>query len=100
MTALETLRVARERGLTLTVSGDKLLVFPADGVDAELRAALAACKVELLKMLPRLDKRGLPEGSCQLCGSSHWWERGGQWHCSGCEVWPDQLVRTCAIGWP
>jgi len=109
MTPRELLRTCAERYLTLSVSasGDKLVVAPADAVDQELRARLLAAKPALLQILagPRLED-GLPAEHCAACGSPSWWtsnERPG-WHCAYCDARPDpfrqgRIVIVAAGAW-
>jgi hypothetical protein len=67
MNAQETLRAARERGLTLKAAGDKLRIAPAQAVDDVLRAALVAHKLAILRMLtnPRAEHPSSPEEEIQ-----------------------------------
>ncbi len=93
MTAHETLKAARARGITIQVAGDKLHIAPAAAVDRALRDALAAHKAELLKLLggATLDTSGRPIDQCRACGCPNWWTSDASpgWHCSSCIPRPE-----------
>ena len=92
MSPQETLRLARARGITIEVAGEKLRVAPAAAVDSVLREALAAHKAELLRLLgPILDSLGLPVRQCAFCGCPSWWTSYSSpgWHCASCNPRPD-----------
>jgi hypothetical protein len=79
MTAVELVAALRRRGVELVTDGDRLGVRPARSLTAEERAALIACKAEVLAVL-RTEQRpatqtpdsgwpeDLPDGPCGLCG--------------------------------
>jgi hypothetical protein len=92
MTPQEALRVARSRGITIEVAGDKLRIAPAASVDPALRDALATHKAVLLRLLarPRLDAAGRPLDQCPLCGCPTWWQTlEAEWYCDHCHPRPE-----------
>lgn len=102
MTPSEVLREARERGIELSINGDKLkLRAPEGALDAALHDALTAHKPAILEILrgPPVGLDGLPAGCC-TCGSPSWWDDRvyGRWRCSHCDSRPEAFVgRSCVV---
>jgi hypothetical protein len=100
MTPQETLRLARARGITIEVAGEKLRIAPAGAVDSALREALAAHKAELLRLLgPTLDGSGLPIHQCAFCGCPSWWtwDASPGWHCASCTPRPEPFMQGRSV---
>jgi hypothetical protein len=96
MTPRETLKLARARGISIEVVGDKLRIAPAAAVDPLLRDALTLHKMKLLQMLagPRLDEERRPLDQCATCGCPTWWQTNSQeWHCDYCEPRPRPFLQ-------
>jgi hypothetical protein len=79
MTAGELMGALRRRGVELLTDGDRLGVRPAGQLRPEERAALVACKAEVLALLQAERQPALtmpedscaddvPDASCGLCG--------------------------------
>jgi hypothetical protein len=96
MTAQEVLRLARARGITIEVAGNRLRIAPATAVDSVLRDALTAHKSELVKLLgTTLDASGSPVDQCRSCGCPSWWTSNTSpgWHCSSCSPRPEPFTQ-------
>lgn len=102
MTPLETLRTARQRGILLSATGDKLQVTaPPGALDGQLRDALGRNKPAILQMLlgPRLDDSGVPVEHCRACGSPNWWAAQDKplWRCSYCHNRPEPFIGRSVV---
>lgn len=101
MVALAAIDLARERGVTLSAEGDRIMARPSGAITPELRAAINTQKAELLDLLNSESPPTItdPTQPCPACSSGQWWQLPGQpCHCRGCK--PDMPPTASTLTLP
>lgn len=81
---MRVIELARERGVTLSVSQGRIVARPAQAITPELRDAITAHKSALIAHLSNAIPD--PGGPCPECGCGQFWQLpGAPWHCRQCE---------------